>query len=179
MPALVPRDAPSSEKLRGTVPDGEARNSVDELPEGERIGRVANREHAECVSGGFEPNFRKAGRGAIVRREAEPAATGKLKGRISNKFVGETCVRRPVSGTASRSLLLEKKVGLDEEAVGIVDKLKAPEKVKRILRRGQDDPLEQVRRPWYRVKRRECPEKILVLARKNYKVFADMDRRSG
>ena len=61
----------------------------------------------------------------------------------------------------------------------MVDKLEAPVKVKRILRRGQDDPLEQVRRPWYSVKRRECPEKILVLARKNYKVFADIGPTVG
>ena len=158
MPALVPRDASSSEELRGTVPDREVRNSVDELPEGETMVRVANREHLECVSRGFEPNFREAGRGAIVRREAEPAATGKLKGGISNKFEGETCVRQTVSWTESRSPLLEKELGLDEEAVGIVDKLEAPVRVKRILRRGQDDPLEQLRRPWYRVKRRECPK---------------------
>ena len=70
MPALVPRDASSSEELGGTVPIGEVRNSVDELPEGETMVRVTNREHTECVSGGFEPNFREAGRGAIVRREA-------------------------------------------------------------------------------------------------------------
>ena len=70
MPALVPGDAPSSEELRGVVPDGEVRNSVDELPEDETMVRVANREPTECVSGGFEPNFREAGRGAIVRREA-------------------------------------------------------------------------------------------------------------
>ena len=79
MPALVPRDTPSSEELRGTVPDGDVRNSVDELSEGETIVRITNREHAECVGGGFEPNFREAGCGSIVRREAEPAATGKLK----------------------------------------------------------------------------------------------------
>ena len=84
-----------------------------------------------------------------------------------------------MSGTESRSPPFEKEVGLDEEAVGIVDKLEAPVKVKRILPRGQDDPLEQVRRPWYRVKRRECLEKILVLARKNYKVFADIGPTVG
>ena len=96
--------------------------------------RMANREHPECLGGGFEPNFRESGRGAIVRREAEPAETGKLKGGISNKFEGETCIRRTVSGTESRSPPLAKEVGLDEEAVGIVDKLEAPVKVKRILR---------------------------------------------
>ena len=179
MPALVLRDAPSSEELRGTVPNGKVRKSVDELPEGEAMDRVTNREHTECVSGGFKPNFREAGRGAIVRCEAEPAATGKLKGGISQKVEGETCVRRTVSGTASPSPPLEKDVGLDEEALGIVDKLEAPVRVKRILRRGRDDPLEQVRRPWYRVKRRECPENILVLARKNYKVSADIGPTVG
>ena len=179
MPALVPRDAWSSEELRGTVPVGEVRNSVDEPPEGETMVRIPNREHTECVSGGVEPNFRKASRGAIVGREEEPAATGKLKGGISSKFEGEICVRRTVSGTASRSPPLEKEVGLDEEAVGIVDKLEALVRVKRILRRGQDDPLEQVRRLWYRVKRRECPETILVLARKIVRSSQTLDRRSG
>ena len=84
-----------------------------------------------------------------------------------------------MSVSASRSPPLEKEVGLDEEAVGIVDKLKGPVNVKKILRRGRDDLLEQVRRPWYRVKRSECPEKILVLARKNYKVFADIGTTAG
>ena len=74
---------------------------------------------------------------------------------------------------------MDKEVGLDEEAVGIVDKLEAPVRVKRILRRGQDDPLERIRRPWYRVKRRECPEIFLVLARKNYNVFADIGPTVG
>ena len=41
------------------------------------------------------------------------------------------------------------------------------------MRRVQNDPLDKVRRPWYRVKRGECPENILVLERKKYKVFAD------
>ena len=141
--------------------------------------RITNREHTECFSGGFEPNFRKASRGAIVRRGANPAATGKLREGISNNFEGETCVRRTVSGTASRSSPLEKELGLDEKAVGIVDKLKAPARVKKVLRRGRDDLLEQVRRPWYRVKRRECLEKILVLARKKYKVFADIGPMVG
>ena len=179
MPALVQRDAPGSEELRGTVLDGEVRNSVDELPEGETMVRVANREHTECVSGRFEPNFREAGRGAIARREAEPAAAGKLRGGISNKFERETCVQRTVSGTASRSLPLEKEVGLDEEAVGIVDKLEAPVRVKRILRRGQDDLLEQVRRPWYRVKRRECPEKSWSWRGKIIRSSQILYRRSG
>ena len=126
MSAFVPREAPSSEELRGSVLDGEVRNSVDELSEGETIVRITNREHTECVSGRFEPNFKKAGRGSIVRREAEPAAAGKTIGGISNKFEGETCVRRAMSGTASRSPPLEKEVGLDEEPVGILDKLKGP-----------------------------------------------------
>ena len=102
-----------------------------------------------------------------------------LKGGISNKCKGETCVRRIMSGTESRSPPLEKHVGLDEEAVGIFDKLKGPVRVKKILRRGQDDPLEQVRRPWYRVKHRECPKNILALARKHYKVFADIGPTVG
>ena len=84
-----------------------------------------------------------------------------------------------MSGTESRSPPLEKEIGLDEEAVGIVDKLEEPVRVKRILLRGQDDPLEQVRRPWYRVKRRECAEKILVLARKIIRSWQTLDRRSG
>ena len=85
----------------------------------------------------------------------------------------------PCPGRSPVPHLWDKAVGLEEEAVGIVDKLEAPVKVKRILRRGQDDPLEQIRRPWYRFKRRECPEKILVLARKNYKVFADIGPTVG
>ena len=63
---------------------------------------------------------------------------------------------------------------------GLTDTLHyTPVRVKRILRRSQDEPLEQVRRPWYRFKRRECPENILVLARKNYKVFADIGPTFG
>ena len=42
--------------------------------------RITNREHTECVSGGFEPNFRKASRGAIVRREAEPRSNRETEG---------------------------------------------------------------------------------------------------
>ena len=41
--------------------------------------------------------------GAIVRREAVPAATGKPRGGLSSKFEGERCVRRTMSGTQSRS----------------------------------------------------------------------------
>ena len=54
------------------------------------------------------------------------AATGKLKGGISNDSEGETCVGRTMSGTQSRSPLLEKDVVLDEETVEIVDKPKGP-----------------------------------------------------
>ena len=39
--------------------------------------------------------------------------------------------------------------------------------------------MEQVQRPWYRVKRRECREKILVLVRKTYRVFADIGPTVG
>ena len=108
MPALVPRDASSSEELRGTVPDGEVRDSVDVLPEGETVIRVTNRKHTECVGGGFEPNFREAGRGAIVRREAEPAAAGKLRGEsqinLKERHVsGEPCPgRSPVPHLSKR-----------------------------------------------------------------------------
>ena len=66
MPALVPRDALISEELRGAVLDGEAENSVDKLPEGKTVVRISNGKHAECLCRGFGPNFRKAGRGAVV-----------------------------------------------------------------------------------------------------------------
>ena len=49
-------------------------------------------------------------------------------------------MRRTVSGTGSRSPPLEKEIGLDEEGVGVIDKLEEPVRVKRILRRGQDGP---------------------------------------
>ena len=39
--------------------------------------------------------------------------------------------------------------------------------------------MEQVRSLWYRVKRRECPEKFSIIARKNYKVFADIGPTVG
>ena len=81
-----------------------------------------------------------------VVSEAESAATGKLKGGISNKFEGEICVQRTMSGTADRSPPLEKEVVLEKEAVGIVDKLKRPGRSNKILHRRQDDLLEQFRR---------------------------------
>ena len=141
--------------------------------------QISNGKHAECLCRGFGPNFRKAGLGAVVGCKKKSAATGKLKGGISNDSEGETCVGRTMSGTQSRSPLLEKDVVLDEDTVEIVDKPKGPVQVKKILRRGRDDPLEQVRRLWYRVKRGECPEKILILARKHYKVFADIGPTVG
>ena len=82
-------------------------------------------------------------------------------------------------GTQSRSPPLEEKVNLEEEVVGLLDKPKGPTKVKKNLSRNEDRPLEEVRRPWYRVRRRECPEKILVLARKHYKVYADIGPKVG
>ena len=74
--------------------------------------RITNREHTECVSGGFEPNFKKAGRGAIVRREAESAATEKLKGESQNTFEGDMCTARHIRDCV-RSPPSEKEVGLD------------------------------------------------------------------
>ena len=98
MRALVSRDALSSEELGGTVPDGEVRNSVDELSEGETMVRITDREHTQCVRGGFEPNFGEAGRGAIVRREAVPAATGKLKGESQINWKERHVFRLPCLG---------------------------------------------------------------------------------
>ena len=84
-------------------------------------------------------------------------------------------------GTQSRSPPLDEggNLGLDEEVVGLVDTPKGPAQVKKILSRVRDRPLEEIRRPWYRVRRTECPEKILVLARKNYKVYADIGPTVG
>lgn len=45
--------------------------------------------------------------------------------------------------------------------------------VKRILQRGKP-LLACFRRPWQRATRAECPNRILVLTRKNYKVYADV-----
>ena len=64
--------------------------------------QITNREHAECVSGGFEPNFRKAGCGAIITREVVPAPTGELQGKSQTNWKerhvsGEPCLGlRPV-----------------------------------------------------------------------------------
>ena len=87
--------------------------------------------------------------------------------------------RSTVPGAQPRSPSLKEKSGLEEEIVGLVDKPKGPAQVKKILSRARDHPLEEVQRPWYRVKRRECPEKILVVARKNYKVYADIGPTIG
>ena len=84
-----------------------------------------------------------------------------------------------MSGTLSRSPSLEKEVVPNEDEFGIVDRPKEPVRVKKVWRRGKDGPLERVWRRWYRVKRRGCPEKVLVLARKTYKIFADIGPTVG
>lgn len=86
----------------------------------------------------------------------------------------EVQVDRTVLGTQSRSTSLAGKEGLSQEVFGIVHKPTGPTHVKKILSRVQDRSLDHFRRPWHRIKRRECHEKILVLARKTYKVCADI-----
>ena len=63
--------------------------------------------------------------------------------------------------------------------IGRLVRRNGPTQVKKILSRTRDRPLGEVRRPWYRVRRRVCSENILVLARKNYEVYTDIGPMVG
>ena len=174
------RNAQSSGELRRVVSDGQIGNSFDKLLEGEGMVRFTNGEHAECPCQRVEPTVARASRGTLVAREGTPVTEGKLERGISleSREAQSGCT---VPGTQSRSPSPEEKENLclDEEVVGLVDRPKGPAQVKEILSRVRDRPLEEIGRRWYRVRRRECLEKILVVARKNYKLYADIGATVG
>ena len=134
--------------------------------------------HTECFCSGVDPTFGEATRGAFVERKWKPAAAGKLEGGISHS-TGEAPEKGTVPGTDSRSPPLEEGVVVPNETSEIVDRTAGLLKVKKILSRKDFNPLDEIRRPCYRVRRRDSPEKILVLARKTYKVYADIGPTIG
>lgn len=77
--------------------------------------------------------------------------------------------------TLSHSPPLIQDVVTTKEKIGIFDKPTGPSKVKTVLSRNASNPLEGTRRLWYRVRRKKSAEKILVLARQNYKIFGDIE----